>query len=501
VAVCCGSGVGFGGNEGWSVEAREGKRLNPEFLSRLQFGLTASFHFIFPPISMGLGIMIVWMAWKNVRTKDPIWREASFFWVKVYGLVFALGIATGLVQEFAFGMNWSQYSRFVGNVFGSLLAAEGVFAFMLEGGFLGLMLFGGDRLGSRMWLLASFLVVFGAHFSALWILMANSWMQTPQGFEQHASQWGPMAFMTNFGQVVNTPSFLPRLLHVYVASWMIGSALVLSVSAWYMLRNRHLEFARRNFSAAIKVFTVLAILQVFIFGAQMAIEVTKNQEPKLAAMEGNWKTQTCAPLYLVGWVDESARQTHAIGVPCLLSLLSYGKFDAAVPGLAKFPEKNWAPVNVVFQAYHAMIDLGFLFPLIGVVVWFVWWRRKGGRLPRWLLWVSISTVFLAEIATIAGWWTAEIGRQPWVVWNIMRTSAAVSATLKTGQVLLSLITFALLYALLLVLFLFLLNRKIKAGPEAPERHPADLPDTFREVFRQRAQGRASGELELEDVSG
>jgi cytochrome bd ubiquinol oxidase subunit I len=453
---------------------------------------------------MGLGVMIVWMAWKHVRTGDPVWRQSSLFWVKVYGLVFALGIATGLVQEFAFGMNWSQYSRFVGNVFGSLLAAEGVFAFMLEGGFLGLMLFGGDRLGPRMWLLSSFLVVFGAHFSALWILMANSWMQTPQGFEQHASQWGPMAFMTNFGEVVNTPSFLPRLLHVWVASWIIGSALVLSVSAWYLLKNRHREFARRNFSAAVKVFTVLAILQVFIFGAQMAIEVTKNQEPKLAAMEGNWTKQTCAPLYLIGWVDESARETYAIGVPCLLSFLSYGKFDAAVPGLEQFPEKNWAPVNLVFQAYHVMINLGFLFPLMGGAAWFVWWRRKrsgGEPLPTWVLWVSISTVFLAEAATIAGWWTAEIGRQPWVVWNVMRTSAAVSPTLTTGQVLLSLITFALLYALLLVLFLFLLDRKIKHGPEAPEEgKPTDLPNTFREVFRQRAQARASGELELEDVS-
>jgi cytochrome bd ubiquinol oxidase subunit I len=473
--------------------------VNPEFLSRLQFALTASFHFIFPPISMGLGILLVWMAWKHVRTGDPVWRQSSVFWVKVYGLVFALGIATGIVQEFAFGMNWSQYSRFVGNVFGSLLAAEGVFAFALEGGFLGLMLFGGDRLGPRMWLLATSLVVFGAHFSALWILMANSWMQTPQGFEQHASQWGPMAFMTNFGSVVNTPSFLPRLLHTWVASWIIGSALVLSVSAWYLLKDRHQDFAKRNFSTAIKVFTVLAILQVFVFGAQMAISVTKNQEPKLAAMEGNWTNQSCAPLYIVGWVDESAEKTYAIGVPCLLSFLSYGSFDATVPGLEKFPEKNWAPVNLSFQAYHAMIDLGFLFPLIGVVAWFVWWRRKRERMPHWLLWVCISTVFLAEVATIAGWWTAEVGRQPWVVWNVLRTDAGVSPTLTTGQVLLSLITFALLYALLLVLFLFLLDRKIKHGPEAPEEaHVSDLPNTFREVFRSRSQGRASGELELEE---
>jgi cytochrome bd ubiquinol oxidase subunit I len=188
-------------------------------------------------------------------------------------------------------------------------------------------------------------------------------------------------------------------------------------------------------------------------------------------------------------------------VPCLLSFLSYGSFDAAVPGLEKFPEKNWAPVNLAFQAYHAMIDLGFLFPLIGVAAWFLWWRRIRERLPRWLLWICVSTVFLAEMATIAGWWTAEVGRQPWLVWNVLRTEAGVSPTLGTGDVLLSLITFALLYALLLVLFLFLLDRKIRHGPEPlEERHPTDLPNTFRELFRQRSQARASGELELEDVT-
>ena len=476
-------------------------RVNPEFLSRLQFALTASFHFIFPPISMGLGLLMVWMAWKHVRTGDPVWRQASFFWVKVYGLVFAMGIATGVVQEFAFGMNWSQYSRFVGNVFGSLLAAEGVFAFFLEGGFLGLMLFGGEKLGPRMWLLATFLVVFGAHFSALWILMANSWMQTPAGYTTHASQWGTLAFMTDFASVVATPSFLPRLLHTWVASWIIGAALVLSVSAWYLLKHRHLEFARKNFSAAVKLFTVLAVLQVFVFGAQMAIAVTKNQEEKLAAIEGDWKPQSCAPLYLIGWVNVSAETTTGLKIPCLLSLLSYGNVDATVPGLTQFPEKDWAPVNLAFQSYHLMIDLGFLFPLIGAAAWWVWWRRRGEGLPRWLLWTCISTVFLAEVATIAGWWTAEVGRQPWIVWKVLRTSDAVSPTLSTTQVLLSLVTFALLYALLLVLFLFLLDRKIKHGPEPVDAEPpaGRLPDTIREVFRD--WGRASGETVDEHVAG
>ena len=470
--------------------------MTPEFLSRLQFALTASFHFIFPPISMGLGVLLVWMGWRYLRTRDPVWRQSSFFWVRVYGLVFSLGIVTGIVQEFAFGMNWSQYSRFVGNVFGSLLAAEGVFAFFLEGGFLGLMLFGGTRLGPRMWLLSTFLVAFGAHFSALWILMANSWMNTPAGYAVHSSQWGDQAFMTSFASVVFTPSFLPRLFHVWVASWIIGGALVMSASAWYLLKGRHVEFARRNLQLALPFFTVLAILQVFVFGASMAKTVTDYQQPKLAAMEGVWQSQSCAPLLLLGWVNEGSQSTVGIPapVPCLLSILSYQDPNATVTGLKTFPSDVWAPVNVTFQVYHLMIDLGFLFPLIGVVGWIVWRRRRrrGRPMPGWLLRVFVATVFAAEAATIAGWWTGEVGRQPWIVWNVMRTADAESPTLTTPEVLASLITFALLYLLLLALFLFLLDRMIRQGPEPPdpEAQPAALPDTFREVFRR--QPRASG---------
>jgi cytochrome d ubiquinol oxidase subunit I len=465
--------------------------LNPEFLSRLQFALTASFHFIFPPISMGLGLLMTWMGWRYLRTRDPVWREASFFWVRVYGLVFALGVATGVVQEFAFGMNWSQYSRFVGNVFGSLLAAEGVFAFFLEGGFLGLMLFGGALLGPRMWLLATFLVTFGAHFSALWILMANSWMQTPAGYTVHSSQWGSIAFMTNFASVAFTPSFLPRLLHVFVASWLVGSALVMSVSAWYLLKGRHLDLARKSMSLALPFFAVLAVLQAAVFGANMAIEVTNNQPEKLAAMEGNWQTTSCAAFDLVGWVNEGAHTTTGIGIPCLLSFLSYQNIHATVVGLTAFPSNDWAPVNLTFQVYHLMVNLGFLFPLIGIVGWIVWHQRGRVDAPRWVLWPLVVTVFLTEVATISGWWTAEIGRQPWIVWNVLRTSDAVSPTLNTTQVVLSLATFALLYLLLLVLFLFLLDRMIRQGPEPPGPEPAGaaLPDTLREVFRH--QPRAS----------
>jgi len=263
---------------------------------------------------------------------------------------------------------------------------------------------------------------------------------------------------------------------------------VMSASAWYLLKGRHVELAKKNMQLALPFFTVVALLQVFVFGANMAKTVTDNQVPKLAAMEGVWQSTSCAPLDLVGWVDESAHTTTAIPapVPCLLSILSYQRPNATVTGLLTFPSNVWAPVNLEYQVYHLMIDLGFLFPVIGVVGWLVWRRRRrrDRPMPAWLLRVFIATVFLAEVATIAGWWTGEVGRQPWIVWNVLRTADASSPTLSTPDVLASLITFALLYLLLGALFLFLLDRMIRQGPEPAEaaEPSTPLPDTFREVF-------------------
>ena len=339
----------------------EGRTMDAETLSRVQFAFTASFHFIFPPLSMGLGFMLLVVSGVYLRTKDPKWRQLAFFWTKVYGLIFALGVATGVVQEFEFGMNWADYSRFVGNVFGSLLAAEGVFAFFLEGGFLGLMLFGGNRLGPKLWFFATFMVVFGAHFSALWILMANSWMQTPQGYEVVNDPAPARAVMTDFWEVIWTPSFPPRLLHVFVASWTAGSALMLSVSAWYLLKKRHVELARANFSLALPFFIVFAITNVAVFGASMAIEVTHEQPIKLASMEGLWQGTTCAPLYIVGWVDVATQTTNGISIPCLLSVLAYFNPQAYVTGLNDFPGQPLPPIALLFQVYHLMFGLGTLF--------------------------------------------------------------------------------------------------------------------------------------------
>jgi cytochrome d ubiquinol oxidase subunit I len=463
--------------------------MSVELLSRLQFFLTASFHFIYPPLSMGLGLLLVIFGVVYLRTKDPKWRQLSFFWVKVYGLVFAVGVATGVVQEFEFGTNWADYSRFVGNIFGSLLAAEGIFAFFLEGGFLGLMLFGGNRLGPRMWALATFMVAFGAHFSALWIIMANSWMQTPAGYTIATSPEPVRAVMTSFAEVVFTPSFIPRLLHTWVASWMMGAALVLSVSAWYLLKKRHTNFAQAAIKTALPVFVVFSILQLFLFGANQATNVTNNQAVKLAAFEGLWESQSCAPMYLAGWVNEAAQTTTGISIPCMLSFLAYMNPQAVVQGLTAFPSDTWAPVNLTFQVYHLMIQLGGLFILIGLIgTVFYFWKRKIWT-TRWVLWLMVISIFLVELATLAGWWTAEFGRQPWIVWNLLRTVDAGSPNLAAYQVWISLGMFVIVYAILFVLFIYLLNEKIQHGPDPLEKDEAvpvsSLPDTFKEIFRRK----------------
>ena len=351
--------------------------MDAETLSRVQFAFTTSFHFIFPPLSMGLGLMLVILGIIYVRTHDPKWRRLSFFWVKVYGLIFALGVATGVVQEFEFGMNWAEYSRFVGNVFGSLLAAEGVFAFFLEGGFLGLMLFGGNRLGPRLWLFSIFMVVFGAHFSALWILMANSWMQTPQGFTIVTDPAPTRAVMTDFWQVINTPSFIPRLMHVFMASWTVGAALMLSVSSWYILKKRHVEIAKSNLKVALPLFILFASVNVVIFGANQAVEVTQNQPLKLASMEGLYQSESCARMFIVGWVDEATQTTTGISIPCLLSFLAYQNVNATVAGIDSFAPAPTPPINLVFQVYHFMIVMGPALAAIGLLggLMFAWRRR------------------------------------------------------------------------------------------------------------------------------
>jgi len=340
-----------------------------------------------------------------------------------------------------------------------------------------------------MWLAATFLVVFGAHFSALWIIMANSWMQTPAGYTVQMLPAPARAYMTSFMQVVFTPSFMPRILHVWFASWTAGSALMLSVSAWYLLKKRHIEVAKANLRVALICFVLFATLNVLMFGPSQAVEVTNYQPLKLASMEGLWQTQSCAPMFLMGWVNEANKTTTGISIPCLLSVLAYFNPKAVVTGLDAFPSNEYPPINLVFQVYHFMILVGTLLVpigLLGLVMY--WWKRKVFE-ARWMLWLFVVSVFLAEMVIILGWWTAEIGRQPWIVYNILQTAQGVSPTLTTPQVAISLVMFIALYILLFILFIYLLNGKIQEGPEPLEEVESapvqSLPDTFREIFRRR----------------
>jgi cytochrome d ubiquinol oxidase subunit I len=469
--------------------------MTTEMLHRIQFGLTISFHFIFPPMSLGVGLVLIIFGVKSVQTKDPKWRQLSMFWVRIYGLIFSIGIATGIVQEFEFGTNWADYSRFVGNIFGSLLAAEGIFAFMLEGGFLGLMLFGGSKLGSKMWLFATTMVVAGATLSATWIVMANSWMQTPQGYEIKDVGYGDQAFMTSFREVVFTPSFGPRILHVIAACWIVGTSLVISVAAYYLLKKRHVELAKTMIRVALPIFTVLAVLQVVLFGANQAIEVTNQQPEKLAAMEGLYKSTTCAPMYIIGWTDPDNETTTGISIPCLLSFLSYQDPQAEVTGLEAFPKDEWANASLVFQVYHLMIDLGMLFIAIGGLACILWiWKRKLWD-QRWMLWILVSSIVLTQIATLSGWWTAEFGRQPWIVWQVLKTAGAESPNVTFSQVVFSIGMFVVLYAIVFTMFISLLNRMIQQGPPEPEEEGASesLPDSFGEIFRHRSRVSSGGD--------
>lgn len=473
--------------------------MDPTLPARLQFAFTISFHYLYPPITIGLGLFLVVLGVLHLRTRDPLWNRALRFWVRIYALNFAVGIATGLVQEFEFGTNWSMYSRTVGDVFGSALAAEGIFAFFLESGFLGVMLFAGDRIGPRLQVLATSLVALGAHFSAIWIVVANSWMQTPSGYQLVRGPAGDIRAETaSFLGVVLNPSAADRLLHVLVAAWLTGAFLVLSVSAWYLLRDRHHEFAHACMRVALVIATLAALFQVFVSGDQSARAAAVNQPAKFAAMEGHWETGP-DPLAILGWVDEASGRTYAIALPGGTSFLLDFRFDAPVRGLNTISRDLRPPVNWVFQAYHVMIALGGFLLGLSLLSSLLFWRRRL-HTTRWVLWLLVPGPLYALAANLAGWWTAEIGRQPFIVSGILRTAQGVSPNVPAGAVLTSIGMFVVMYALLGALYVYLLNDKIQQGPEDRDPDPGgdagqpDL-DTGLLLELQHARGRGPGRAE------
>jgi cytochrome d ubiquinol oxidase subunit I len=401
-----------------------------------------------------------------LKTRKPLYRQMTQFWVRVFGLTFAMGVATGIVMEFEFGTNWATYSRYVGDVFGSALAAEGIFAFFLESGFLALLLFGWNRVGPRLHFFATCMVALGSMFSAVWIVVANSWMQTPAGFHVVGEGLQARAEITDFWAMVFNPSSMDRLSHVLVGAWQAGACLVLSVSAYYLLKNRHVEFAKASLRIALVVALVASLLQL-ISGHKSAVGVSRYQPAKLAAYEGHFEADAPADLHLLGWVDESAQTTRGLRVPGGVSWLVHGDAARPIAGLNAVPREDWPPVNASFQFFHGMVAIGF--GLIALhVLGLIYWLR--GRLfhTRWLLRLFVICVLGPQLANQLGWFAAEVGRQPWIVYGLLRTSEGLSRSVTAGMVLSSLILFALIYLLLFVLFIFLLDLKIKKGPEHAE---------------------------------
>lgn len=442
------------------------------FLSRLQFALNICFHYLYPPISIGLGLFLVISEGLYLKTKNVMYKEMTNFWTKIFALTFAIGVATGLVQAFAFGTNWAKYSRFVGDVFGSALAAEGIFAFFLEAGFLGILLFGWDRVGPKLHYFATICVALGAHFSAIWIVVANSWMQTPAGFRIEQTPIGPRAVVTNFWEMIFNPSSMDRLLHVLLGCWLTGAFFIISISAYYLLKKRHKEIAYSMMRLGLVIGSICLVLQL-ISGDSSARVVAKYQPAKLAAFEGIYKTEPGTPISVIGWVDEKNEEVHSLKIPHGLSLFTYRDLNSPVTGLDQIPRDEWPHVAVVFQTYHIMVMMWGLMFL--VAVFGIWkWRKGTLENARWLLWSMIVSVSFPHIAQQCGWISAEIGRQPWIVWKLMRASEGVSTSIRAPQVMGSIIMFICIYVLLFALFLFLLDRKIKHGPEEIRSAPDDL---------------------------
>lgn len=400
-----------------------------------------------------------------LATKNPVYERMVKFWVKIFALIFAIGVGTGLVMVFAFGNNWSIFSRFVGDVFGSILGAEGIFAFFLESGFLGILLFGWNRVSPKVHFFSTIMVAVGAHFSGTWIVFANSWMQTPAGHEVVQGGGFAHAVIRDFWEVLFNPSSLIRLFHVIVGCWLTGAFLVLSVSAFYILKKRHSEFATKSLKIGLIVGGISIFLQL-LAGDMSGRLVAKYQPVKLAAFEGVYKTQAPTAMYVGGIVNTKEKTVSGIAIPAGLSLLVYHDLRA-VDGLDKFPEEVWPNVQVVFQTYHGMIAMWGLMFLGLLFACIAWWRKKIADSP-WTLRFLVISVLFPQIGNQLGWCSAEIGRQPWVVQGLLKTKDAVSPLVSRGQIIFSLVVYSFIYALIFALFVYLMHQKIKHGPEEPE---------------------------------
>ncbi len=435
--------------------------MDAVFLARIQFALTIMFHFIFPPLSIGLAWMLVVVEGMGWKKKSEIYLKIGKFFGKFLAITFAIGVATGIVMEFQFGTNWSEYSKFVGDIFGAPLAAEGVFAFFLESGFLGLYLFGRNKVSKGVHWFSILMVAVGSTISAFWIIVANSWQQTPTGFILRNGR----AELTNFWDAVFNPSTLVRFSHTVTSAIVTGAFFMAGISAYLIIKKREVKIAKKGLTVGVIAGLIFSILIIYPFGHEHAKQVAETQPEKFAAMEGLYTTQSGAPLVLFSFpVDDPPRLKGTIELPKLLSWLSFGDAGKEIKGIDSFPKEDLPPLFLTFVSFHNMVLLGMFF--LALMLWsvFLLYRKKlfeSMKTLKVLLW-SIPLPF---IAIQLGWFSAEVGRQPWIVYKLLKTSDAASVTVPSGEILFSIILFSLVYIALGALWLFLMIKEAKIGPE------------------------------------
>ncbi len=452
--------------------------MDAEILHRAQFGLNLTLHYIYPPLSIGLSIALIIFEWLYLKTKDPVWEAITKFWIRVFALTFALGVATGVPLVFGFGTNWSRWSSYVGDVLGSALAAEGLFAFTMEAGALGILLFGWNRVSRKVHFAATIAVSIGAHFSGVWITNVNSWMQTPAGFVVRKNAHGiEYAAVTDWWQMCFNPSALSHLSHVILGCWMAGSFLIISVASYYLLKKRYIDFAIRSMKVGMAIAIASVALQL-ISADHLAKLIAKYNPVKFAAFEGVFKTEKNTPLYAFGYVDEENQKVHGLAIPSGLSFLVHDDLTTPVAGLDNAPKDEWPWVQGVFQVYHIMVATwGLMFIAVVMGIWM--WRKNSWQNHPLILKYFVACVTFPQIGNIAGWYSTCLGRQPWSVYKLLKTKDAYSPSVGTGEAFFTLCLYMFIYLSLFAVFCFLLDHKIKHGPtDLPEESP------YRDPYKQ-----------------
>lgn len=427
-------------------------------LSRLQFAVASMFHFLFVPLTLGLSILLAVMEWKYVRTGNEEYKRMVKFWGRLFIVNFAIGVLTGITLEFQFGTNWSRYSEYVGDIFGSLLAIEATLAFFLESTFLAIWIFGWNKVSKKLHAWCITLVAIASNISAYWILTANAWMQNPVGYVIRNSG----AELSNFFTVLSQEVAILQFLHTVSGAYILAGFFVMGISAYHLLKKQHIPFFEKSFRIAIGFTLVFSILEIFN-GHLSGNSVARRQPGKMAAMEALWESQTYAPVALITIPDEKNERNYIdfIKIPGLLSILAYNDPSANVTGLKDIPRDLRPPVALTFYPFRIMVILGCIFPLLSILGWI--WRKKLSEHPKYLH-IMLYSIPLPYIALEMGWMLAEIGRQPWIVYGIMKTKDAVSP-IAESQVFVSLIAFIVLYSILGVVNFFLLARLARKGPE------------------------------------